>query len=165
MQHARIDDFTNSRLKCRCRGRGLRKQQMMPDGLGHRGLDRGQVAHIGHERTQHAARRPSAEGARLLGAYEDIVLRGRKPGIGQRASPCARPTTPAYLVRDQIFLKPAQFGSDSGTVIAPTVAKLPVGVKDSVCAAPPFTLIVACARWTSRRSRRSSRCRCRPSGP
>lgn len=37
---------------------------------------------------------------------------------------------PAASVRDMVF--------------APTVVKLPVGVNDSVCAAPPLTLTSAC---------------------
>jgi hypothetical protein len=33
--------------------------------------------------------------------------------------------------------------SCSGTVIVPTVLKLPVGVNDTVCGVPPFTPIIA----------------------
>ena len=53
------------------------------------------------EADRFAPQRGSAEGARLLGAYEDIVLRGRKPGIGS-TSITLRPAQLHSAIRSQV---------------------------------------------------------------
>jgi len=53
------------------------------------------------EADRFAPQRGSPEGARLLGAYEDIVLRGRKPGIGS-TSITLRPAQLHSAIRSQV---------------------------------------------------------------
>jgi hypothetical protein len=53
------------------------------------------------EADRFAPQRGSHEGARLLGAYEDIVLRGRKPGIGS-TSITLRPAQLHSAIRSQV---------------------------------------------------------------
>lgn len=53
------------------------------------------------EADRFAPQRGTPEGARLLGAYEDIVLRGRKPGIGS-TSITLRPAQLHSAIRSQV---------------------------------------------------------------